>query len=271
MTLLVASIKEQQAIFLTDFQVTSKILGQKIYTDELNKFFKLMFNEHNIYFLTAGSVAVWQEIQKSIDISKLLLNKNVIEIDQAFKDFMISPTFKGINGTGGGFIIHHNTDTNNFMFYELEFISGQGASISQLKDGIFSLGSGSTVIENCEKSFHKNVWSREEHNLYQKKCNLESQIRHTFKPLNQSKNYFETTGVSENFSTILVEGGQLRFVNEEIIEGIASVDTFPKEQEVEILQHNDGTATVHNSLNGTNQIKSFGENLSRNGKKIERL
>ncbi|MDI1225218.1 hypothetical protein [Acinetobacter sp.] len=271
MTLLVASINEHKAIFLTDFQVTSKINGEIIKTDELNKYFKSTFNEHELYFLTAGSVNVWLKIKELINIPNLLLNKDISDVNQAFRDLLSSPPFRQIKGDSGGFMIHHDTTKNQFAFYQLELSPGYGAYITLLNDGIYSLGSGSKIITNCQNSIHNRIWTRVEDSLFQIKCNLETQIRSLFKPLNTDLNHFETTGVSETFTTILVENGELRFVDEETVEVTASVNTSPKEHTLNITHHQDGTSTIDSTLSGTNQIKSFGENLDRNGNKIDRL
>lgn len=270
MTLLVASIKDQQAILLKDFQISTNTIPVTR-TDELNKMFKKSFNEHDVYFLTAGSFQVWKLIHDTIDVSNLLFDKSLEEMDQAFKDYITSPVFNDIQEKGSGFIIVNNTTTNNFIFYKITFKSKVGGILSQLGDGIYSLGLGSDVIYDFQEAFHQSVWARKTDSLFQKKCNLESQIKFTFNPLDSSHNHYERTGVSETFSSILIENGNFQLVDEELIEGIASTTTPPQENEVTITHHENNAVEVQSSLSGTQQMKSYGEDLDRNGVKVERL
>lgn len=273
MTLLVASIKGQEAILLKDCCVTSGSQTNCIRTDELNKYFKIEHNEYVLHLYTSGSVQVWEKIQETLDIASIFLVKNTEESTAALTTYLQSESFKGIRGNShdsGGFAILENKTTKNFQYYMITLAPNYGGAVIPLNEGTYALGSGRKVITDSLNIFHNAVWSRQSDSIFQKQANLANQIKVKFEPWKDPSDLYAQTGVSKHFTAMIVEDGEIRPIDVESYEGMAD-ESGIRENESCTIHHPDGSITVHSQLSGTQTLKSYGELLDRDGKKIEHL
>lgn len=273
MTLLVASLKGQEAILLKDCCVTSGSQTNCIRTDELNKYFKIEHNEYVLHLYTSGSVQVWEKIQETLDIASIFLVKNTEESTVALTAYLNSESFRDIRGKNhdsGGFAILENKTTKHFQYYMITLAPNFGGIVTPLNDGTYALGSGKSVIEDSLKYFHNSVWGKECDTMFHKQANLANQIKTIFEPWNEPNDLYEQTGVSKHFTAMIVENSEIRPIDVEVDEGIADASGIHKNKSS--TTHNpDGSITVESQLSGTQRLKAYGEQLDSDGKKIEHL
>ncbi|MNE22676.1 hypothetical protein D3C80_1158950 [compost metagenome] len=273
MTLLVASIKGQEAILLKDCCVSSGPKTDRIRTDEINKYFKIEHNEHVLHLYTSGSVQVWEKIQKTLDIASTFLNKSSEQSTIALTTYLQSESFRSIRGKdhdSGGFAILENKTTKHFQYYKITLSPNYGGIVTPLSDGTYALGSGKSIVEDSLNGFHNSVWSRNSDSMFQKQDNLANQIKVKFEPWNKPDNLYEQTGVSKHFTTMIIENGQIQPIDSETDELSADLSGI-RENKLSTTHNPDGSITVESQLSGTQRLKPYGEQLDRDGKKIEHL